>query len=186
MTLLIRPEAGCADAGAITAATAVAAVRALRRFTELDLKIKWVNDLYCNEKKLAGILTQGRANGEGGLSFAVIGIGLNLYRRDLGELSAIATSVEESGGGIIPKEELIAELAREILSVIDDPTAKSLVDEYRKLSYLRGKTVTVIRAERAEYSARVVGIDENYRLLLDRDGEIIPLSTGEVSVRPTE
>lgn len=186
MSLLFHPKSGCADASTVTAATAVAAVRVLCRFTELDLKIKWVNDIYFNDKKLAGILTQGRTNTDGSLDCAVIGIGLNLYRRDLGELSAIATSVEEAGGGIIPKEELAAELTREILSVIDNPTAVSLVEEYRRLSYLQGRTVTVIRADKAEYSARVVGIDGNYRLLLDREGEIVSLSTGEVSVRPTE
>ena len=182
MTLLLRPKSSCTDAAALTAATAVATARAINFFTPLRIGIKWVNDLYVNGKKLAGILTQGRV-GEGGTAdFVAIGIGINLYRAELGEFSDVATSIEAEAQARLDFCPLVCRIVKEVLALSADPLAKEVLEEYRERSILDGKRVKVIRASE-EYSARVVGIDESFRLLLDKDGEKIALMTGEVSVR---
>ena len=183
MSFLIRPSSAARDTASITAKCAIAVSRAVEALTGLDCKIKWVNDIYVDGRKLAGILTQGRTREDGGLDFAVIGIGINLKACDLGEeLKSIATSTEEAGGGVPDRCTLAAAIVREIFSILDDSLKDEILEEYRHRSILAGKSVRVIMPA-DEYTARVLGIDEGFRLILEREGEVIHLSTGEVSVR---
>ena len=186
MSLLLRPTLPLSDFSSVTARTAVAVCRAIEAMTPLACQIKWVNDVYVNGRKLAGILTQGRSRGDGSLDFAVIGVGVNLAATDLGaELRDVATSTEECGGGIPDRYALAARIVKEIYSVLDEANYSSTLAEYRRRSLLTGRWVRVIFSE-SEYPARVTGIDGEFRLLLERDGESVTLSTGEVSVRATE
>lgn len=56
-------------------------------FPELDFRIKWPNDLYCDNKKIAGLLIQTSVRGYF-LDYAIIGIGVNVnqteFPKDIG------------------------------------------------------------------------------------------------------
>ncbi len=68
----------------------MAVYKAVLRTTGISLGIKWVNDLYYNEKKVCGILTEAVTDFESGdIDFAVVGIGLNLYEAEGGYPSEI-------------------------------------------------------------------------------------------------
>lgn len=67
--------------------------RWLQRHFSLDAKLKWPNDLYFGGKKYGGILCEATAKGQN--LVLVIGIGLNLQQRDLGEER---TSLEQLTG----------------------------------------------------------------------------------------
>ena len=66
----------------LTAAAAVAVCRSLEEFFNVDAKIKWVNDIYVNEKKVCGILAEGHISPDGHIDAAAIGIGINIYPSD--------------------------------------------------------------------------------------------------------
>ena len=186
MSLLLRPTVPLSNFASVTAKCAVAVSRAVESLTGLECKIKWVNDVYVNGRKLAGILTQGRTREDGKVDFAVIGIGINLAACDLGEeLRPIATSVEKEGGRLPDKCSLAARVVKEILSVLDGAAHVEVLEEYRRRSLLDGREVKIVTPSE-EYSAKALGIDGEYRLLLERDGEIFALSTGEASARLTE
>ena len=84
----------------LTTYMAVIAARAIDSLTGLNTNIKWVNDIYAGGKKLAGILTEGKASDSGdSLEYAVVGIGINLSKQSFpDEVKAIATTVEDEGG----------------------------------------------------------------------------------------
>lgn len=63
----------------ITSYAAVCVVEAIKELTGTDTKIKWVNDIYLDGKKLCGILTEAVSDFETGIvSNIIIGIGINL------------------------------------------------------------------------------------------------------------
>ncbi|MBR2766050.1 MAG: biotin--[Blautia sp.] len=83
MSVILRPRTTLSRSLRITALSAVAVRRAVRRICGKELDIKWVNDLFLDGKKVCGILTEAAADMEsGGLSYAVVGIGLNLFPSD--------------------------------------------------------------------------------------------------------
>ena len=185
MSLLLKPESELADFASVTARCAVAVCHALEALTPIRAEIKWVNDVYVDGRKLAGILTQGRVSETGKVEFAVIGIGINLVACDLGdEVGSIAISTEEATGVTPDRCQLAAKIVKEIYGVLSGDDS-AVLEEYRHRSILTGRVVRVITAD-GEYTAEVLGVDEDYRLLLDKSGENVALSTGEVSVRAVD
>ncbi len=184
MSILNHRNVFAADGVAITAYTAVAVCRALCRMTPLSPRIKWVNDIYIGRKKLCGILVEGSADPTTGkLRYSVTGIGLNLLRRDFGELSDIATDIESECGTALPVSRVAAEIAREFISKLDTAGTAECVAEYRRLSMLVGERVRVIKPSGA-YPGTVLGITDKCELLIVRDdGTEEALSSGEVSLK---
>ena len=78
-SLLLRPHCTAEKSLFITTTAAVAVCEAIEQVTGLNPQIKWVNDVYLNEKKVCGILTEASVDFEnGGLNWAVLGIGINI------------------------------------------------------------------------------------------------------------
>ena len=185
MSVLLRPTLPPDKATLITAATAVAVARAIESLTGLSPKVKWVNDVLLSGKKLAGILTEAALTLSGeGLSYAVVGIGINVARVDLPpELSEIATSLGAHLDTPPTLSELAAACLTELKKVLSDVTSPDLMDAYRALSAVMGKTVTVI-GHGAEYTARVRDILSDGSLaVIDEGGNEHVLSSGEISVK---
>ena len=184
LSILIKEELPAEFATALTTYMAVVATRAISRLASLDTKIKWVNDIYVGGKKLAGILTEGKAKGEGTLAYAVVGIGINLLKQEFpDDVKAIATTVEDECGKVIDVNELTALIVKEFFENLNLVGTHGLAEEYRSRSFLVGKRVNVIKPT-VTYEALVKDITDKCELVLelpDGTGEI--LSTGEVSVR---
>nr|MCR5583593.1 biotin--[acetyl-CoA-carboxylase] ligase [Eggerthellaceae bacterium] len=85
LSILIRPSMPIAQASAITAVAAVATCRAVESLFDVKPSIKWVNDVYLGKHKICGILTEAATDLETGmLSYAVVGIGVNVYEPEGG------------------------------------------------------------------------------------------------------
>ena len=180
LSAIVRPDLHVSESGRITAYSAVAVARAVESVCGLDVKIKWVNDLYVNGRKLCGILTEGSVGMEGGmLDYAVIGIGVNAHNVLPEPLKSIATSIEEESGKRVDINELSARILDNLSALPREIKRNDFVREYRKRSFLIGRAVTA-----GEYGEVVViDIDDDCALIVERNGERIRLMTGEVSVR---
>jgi len=64
---------------------------------EEEVKIKWPNDIYVGERKIAGILIENVISGSQ-LSFSVAGIGLNVNQTDFNDAGEGATSLKTITG----------------------------------------------------------------------------------------
>ena len=174
MSVILRPEIPAGEAMGITARVAVAVAEAIESLVPCDVKIKWVNDLYLNGRKICGILTEGSAE-SGILKYAVVGIGVNTGKIEFpSELLNIATSVFNETGCLISREELAYEIIKRIKSY-----DAGFMEKYRKRSLLFGKTVSVKLADR-EFDAVVSDIDENGFLVVTEGGRETVISSGEV------
>lgn len=96
-SLLLRPRCTAEKSLFITTTAAVAVCEAIEQVTGLNPQIKWVNDVYLNEKKVCGILTEASVDFEnGGLNWAVLGIGINIAVPEEGfpeEIRSIAGAI---------------------------------------------------------------------------------------------
>ena len=170
------------DPGRITCCAAVAVVRALGRLCGLQADIKWVNDVYLNGRKLAGILAEGVFTPNGHLTSVVLGIGINVGAIAFPEdLASIATSLANEGYSVT-REEVAAAVLIQLYHVLADD-AKRAMEEYRHRNLVLGRSVTVTRGSET-YPATVESItDEGHLVVRTTDNEIRTLSSGEVSVK---
>lgn len=79
LSIVLRPTLAADRGQFITCAAAVACAQAIEQVTGAESLIKWVNDIYCDGRKVAGILTEGVVDMESGhFEHAVLGIGVNV------------------------------------------------------------------------------------------------------------
>ena len=166
---------------------------ALQRFVPTAaLKIKWPNDLHCEGRKFAGMLTEAKIDADG-LKTIVFGIGINLnsnpneYPK---ELRALATSLYAIGGKELPINEVTAAVLNAIENAyrqcIEHSDPKSLEQEWASLDALEGKPVTARMGE-TEITGIARGIDDSGALLLEQgDGTLESVRAGDVSLRKLE
>ena len=179
---LLMPGADGGDVTEITAAAAVKAARALKSVLGLEVGIKWVNDLYVNGKKLAGILTEGVFGEDGKLAYYILGMGINVYKiEDFASVLPIATSIEDVLGERVDINILAAAIIDALVGEIDKEESLS---EYRRRSVVTGKELVVVGAE-VSYPAVAEEILDDYSLLVRRldNDERVRVFTGEVSVK---
>ena len=168
ISFLFRPRGAAADAVRITAKAAVALSRAIERVCGLSVGIKWVNDIFADGKKLAGILTEGEIDSEGGFRYAVCGIGVNLLSREFPDgLSDIVTTLEDCIGKKPDREKLIEALTEEFFA---ERAEAEIMQEYRERSVVIGRRVNVRRISGGSFSAFVIGITDDGALLVRTDG----------------
>jgi BirA family biotin operon repressor/biotin-[acetyl-CoA-carboxylase] ligase len=181
ISFLLHPTLHPREAVKITALAAVALCRVIGELTGGEPRIKWVNDVYLGGKKAAGILTVGALNCEGSTAYSVCGIGVNLLKRNFPpEIRDIATSVEAQTGVRADFCSFAARLIQELISLLPRLSDSEIIDEYRRLSFLVGRTVTVAEGDK-EYQAKVVGITDDYLLAVRNDeGCVCNLVGGEV------
>ncbi|MGN0643267.1 MAG: biotin--[acetyl-CoA-carboxylase] ligase [Huintestinicola sp.] len=183
MSVIIRPKLSVDYALTITSCAAVAVAEAIENVCGLECGIKWVNDIYANGKKLCGILTEASIGVEqGGLEYAVIGIGLNVSNTIFPkELENIATSIKLETGKNVSRSRLIAEIFNSLERHLDRICTQDFIDEYRRRSILIGKRIVITKNDISE-EADCIGIDGYGKLVVRKDsGEEVALNSGTVT-----
>ena len=168
--------------------TGAAVCRVLRR-QNLDVMVKWPNDIYHQNSKLAGILIEvGTSDSQS--TVVVAGIGINYQqgdeRRDIDQPSVDLHSA--LNGAPPPRSVLIGQIAAEVFTgamTFDRLAMHKMATDWAQYDYLHNRTVSIIdSAQTRRGIAR--GIDVSGRLQVDTPGGLVALSSGEVSVRPDD
>ena len=188
LSALVRPRLPAIDVPELTAWTAVAVCNGIEAAWGKRPKVKWINDLIADRRKLGGILTELALNPDGTLSHVVIGIGINANHRreDFDpELQDMAISLSQWLGRDVDRDVL----ANHIVAALDEmyrqfPHAReSFLSRYRADCVTLGQNVRVLSGDSAA-PAVAVGIDDHFRLQVRyRDDTTATLNAGEVSVR---
>jgi len=142
-----------------------------------ELALKWPNDALWRGRKLAGVLCEARAAGEGALA-AVVGVGLNLTPHPA--LPAAAVSLQEAlGAPPPPLDALAAALAAELegaLALLRASPA-ALGDVWGAHALPLGTPMRCMGV-----AGRFAGLGEEGGLLLDTDAGRVTMESGEAEV----
>ncbi len=187
-SVLLRPNLSAQEALSLTTCAAAAVALAVEGCAGVETQIKWVNDVFCRGKKICGILTEAALDLEsGGLTYAVVGIGVNLhppkggFPPDLPEAGAVFATEAE---GLAARSRLVAQILDHFFAFYADIEAKPFFEDYRKRSLVLGKEVTVLERDSTR-RVQVLGLEPDFSLRVqEADGTERRLSSGEVRVRP--
>lgn len=184
MSILLHPDLEAEDCTLLTPLCAVAVSQAIEKVLLTDSGIKWVNDIYIKNKKVAGILTEGTFK-NGKADYAVVGIGINLSvpEGDFPEdIKNIAGALTEDKTAL--KNELIAEIVNRFMYYYKKLPEKAFIDRYRSKLFFLGQEITVISPD-GNYEAVAEDIDNMCRLKIRlKDASEKILYGGEISIRP--
>ncbi|MBE7042133.1 MAG: biotin--[acetyl-CoA-carboxylase] ligase [Ruminococcaceae bacterium] len=168
----------------LTLCAAMAVCRGIGDVTGVLPGIKWPNDIVLNGKKVCGILSEMRAEGEK-IIHVVIGIGVNVNQTEFPkELNQIATSLTLETGKEWNKNYLVSAICNrldEYETFLKEN--KFPIEEYRTHCVTLGREVCVISVGE-EYSAKAISVTEDGELVVCLpDGSPKTIGSGEVSVR---
>lgn len=190
ISLLTHPEIPFSKATAITCIAAESLVLAVKDVLDIDVSIKWVNDIFYGDKKVAGILTETFGSLEEEYpEYVITGIGINIYPFS----GKLPSEIKNKAGYLISggkpvdnlKNLLCVKFIEYFYHYLKEADDKTFLEGYRKHSNLIGKYVKINsygRSSKNEY-ALVTGIDDECRLtVLYDDSKEAALVGKEVSV----
>ena len=154
--------------------SSVSVSRTLEEEFDIHPSIKWPNDVYVNGRKIAGILLEGV-----GRECLVIGIGLNVNQTDFqGEYRIPPTSVARELGHPVDLEAFQKRVFANVEEDLRRYEDKAFFLSYfKRRDYLHGRRVSY---QEEEYLAK--GVDEDYALLLEKEGKTIRVISNEISL----
>ena len=171
----------------LTMLASIAAVKAVRRICKVDAKIKWPNDLYINEKKVCGVLTEFSADFDS-VHYTVVGIGLNVNFEisKNSEIENIATSLMEECGEKISRLSVFTALLEELDLLYKSfvkTDGEGLEKEWNKYSMVVGRKIKIISGK-DEKIGIAKGINKyGHLILLNDNGQEEEIVCGDLSLR---
>ncbi len=184
MSLILQPSIPLIQAPQLTLLTSVALTRALRKATDLEIQIKWPNDLLIQGKKICGILTETRGE-QDQVQYVVVGMGINVNVTESSwpeDVKKTATSLAIEGKRTYPRAQLIAEILKELEGLYDaylihgfDPI-RILWEEY---AGMLGRQIRTLTPD-GPVEGTAVGLDSSGALLIQRGGQVSPVFSAEI------
>ncbi|MDR2360196.1 MAG: biotin--[acetyl-CoA-carboxylase] ligase [Oscillospiraceae bacterium] len=182
-SLLLRPKSDAAEATAITVIAAIAVSKAIEAIAGIPAGIKWVNDVICRGKKVAGILTEATLTSGGIAEYVHLGIGLNLYG------GAFPDDIAAKAGGIFEREapkdlraDLVAASVREFYALYSKLPNGNFMSEYRSRSVLPGRRILLTdEAGTRVVTAETIG-DDAALIVREASGESKILTSGRCKI----
>ncbi|MGN0173599.1 MAG: biotin--[acetyl-CoA-carboxylase] ligase [Acutalibacteraceae bacterium] len=185
LSILLKPKFPAEKSLFITTAAAVAVAEAIESVSGKKAKIKWVNDVFIDDKKVCGILTEAAMDLEsGGLNYAVLGIGINIYNPDgfPKEIENIAGTVFETEPESDVKLKLTQNVINNFFDIYNNIENSDFMKKYKEKSLIIGKKINVLKDGKS-IEAKAIDIDENAKLLVEYpDKTLEKLYSGEVSI----
>ncbi len=191
ISLCLFPTIALEDLSLITCATAVACVETIEQLTGKSLNIKWVNDLFYQDKKVGGILTEVISDFESQqVQALIVGMGINLIENPQSfpeELHSIVGSIfsskTEYDNSSFNRNHFIAQFLEKWTFYYQNLSKRDFIESYKEHSNVIGKFVNIFEGNQT-YSAYAKDIDENGHLIIEKqDNTLHSLSYGEVSIR---
>ncbi|MGI9331372.1 MAG: biotin--[acetyl-CoA-carboxylase] ligase [Gammaproteobacteria bacterium] len=174
----------------LSLALGVAAEQALSAVGAAGVRLKWPNDLVAGGRKLGGLLLDVAGEADGPMH-VVAGIGINVYPHAALEtaLNSADALVPVALAGLCEASVSRNEVAASLINGLTGALARyqadgfgSFADRWRELDVLHGELVRVqVGADAWQGRARGIGADG--ALLVERDGQLQAVMSGEVTVR---
>lgn len=159
---------------------ALAVVATLKQYLNNQLiQIKWPNDIYVDEKKIAGILIENTISGQF-ITKSVIGIGLNVNQTHFLDLT-LATSMQ-----IVEKTSFDLNTVLQTLLVhienwyMSDYSKPELQKKYEFNLYLKNITHSFMYKE-SIINGKIIGVNEHGQLLIETTNGIEAFNQREIS-----
>ena len=170
------------DLQAISLVTAISVANGVKRLCDVELELKWPNDVLAGNKKLAGILLERHISKAE--SYIVFGIGVNLdiTQEQRQSVDRPLADLKSLGNGNIDPEQLAAAIVNELVASLDTfllhgfSPFKDVWNDYDRYA---GKDI-VIDNGNEQLIGKSEGVSDSGSLLLRTSTGQITLNTGEI------
>lgn len=181
MSIRIKPNISIDKINNITCVVASIVSTSIEKQIKRLVDIKWVNDIYINNFKVAGILVESKINfNTNQFDYLIIGIGINLYHQEFDEeLSKIASNIEKETNIKISKKQLIEDIFFELSKYLKDYNFEEYMKQYISRSFIIGKKIK-LQTPLDIIECTVEDINYNGELIINHNNTIKTINSAEV------
>ncbi len=140
--------------------------RVLNQLFDVDISVKWPNDLLLKEKKLAGMLSEMETRGDM-VQFLVIGIGINV-NNDPSNKEFKAVSLKNVLKKPVSRKQILTAFLLEFKNRIQDINAAKIIAQWKEQTSTIGSCVRVETFD-SFYEGNAVDVDETGALIVEDD-----------------
>ncbi|OCG58437.1 MULTISPECIES: bifunctional biotin--[acetyl-CoA-carboxylase] ligase/biotin operon repressor BirA [unclassified Gilliamella] len=179
-----RLDQGVAAAMGLSLVVGIVLADTLRTLSGQEIKVKWPNDLYLNDQKLAGILVE-LAGKTGDCAHVVIGVGVNLTMTNP---DTNIVNQKWANLGNVDRNLLVAQVAKVLRSQLIEFEKHGLapfIHDWNRLDNFANRLVKLLIGDNT-IRGIAKGINEQGALLLEQNGKINAHIGGEISLRIDE
>jgi BirA family biotin operon repressor/biotin-[acetyl-CoA-carboxylase] ligase len=186
ITILLKPQIPVDHVFMITMAGSIAGARAIRKEFGLGALIKWPNDIFIGNKKVAGLLLELSAESDD-IHYALLSTGIDV-NIPLGQfapdLQKDITSICAEVGHEVDRASFLARILKEFemrLQLIESGEYETITQEWKSISYTLGRRVK-IRTMKNSFEGEAIDIDQFGALIVRKDnGRIERVIAGDCS-----
>ncbi len=163
----------------VTSYTAVVVSDAIDKITGLKTSIKWVNDIYINNKKLSGILVESVIkNNE---AYIIVGIGINVLHQQFDqELKQIVTTIEDEINQKYNPKTFIDEISTSFFTHFNKILTREYINKYREKSCVIGKNI-FLTINNEIHQVKAIDIDDEGELIVREKDKTYKTYSGEIT-----
>jgi len=187
-SILWRFPRGAGALGGLSLAVSVGAAKALERLGTHGVRVKWPNDLYCEGRKVGGILIESSGDILGP-SAVIVGVGINvrLGTRTRERIGAPTTDIASHSEAVPSRTAAFVELLESVTGVLARFSREGFApfrEEWLQRHAWQGRRVALSQAGQRVAEGKVLGVAEDGALILASVDGVERFHSGELSLRP--
>lgn len=158
----------------------LALVDCLKLNFQISAELKWPNDVYVGDRKIAGILVETIID-QKTIGNAVVGVGLNVNQNHFH--LPTATSLKMELGMVSDRMELLESLImsfEKFWLMIRNRNTHKLLKLYYEVLRWRGE-LHYFKASNGEFQGEIIGIDETGRLIISSNQKLLRFDVKEIT-----
>lgn len=183
-SILLKSDLKDQKINLINLGSSLVVAQALENLFQLDVELKWPNDVLVAKKKIAGILLESTSKGNK-INRVVIGIGINVNQPNFpGKFDIQPSSIRKEFKAMVSRERLLCEilnLFEDMLDIWKKEPAK-ILNDWRSRCKMIGERIKIVEEEKVK-SGIFIDIDEHGFLELKIADKIEKIHFGDVSLR---
>ncbi len=183
-SILLKRDLKESKINMINLGAAISVAQAIENLYQLNVELKWPNDVLIGKKKIAGILIESTSKGNK-ISKLVVGIGINVNQPNFpGKFDIPPTSVRKEFHSLVSREKLLSEVLNNFESILDEAKEdyKKILNNWRSRCKMIGEKVKIVDEEKTRFGL-FEDIDDDGFLILKQGEKREKIHYGDVSLR---
>ena len=160
----------------LTWATSLSLIETLRKFN-IEVQVKWPNDIVVAGKKIAGILIENQLQGSK-INCSIIGIGVNLNETSFENLNATSLLLETKK--TVEPKSFLAFLAQEMNLLFQFDNNSDLLKKEYENNLFQMNELKRYKDENGEFYGKIIGTSDEGKLIIEKSNKIETYGMKEV------
>jgi BirA family biotin operon repressor/biotin-[acetyl-CoA-carboxylase] ligase len=165
-TMVVRPDLPPLLSPRVNFAASLILARVIERVCNVEVRVKWPNDLLAGEKKIAGMLSEMEVEGDL-VSFINIGIGINVNNDPPSDVNN-AASIRQLTGRSHSRIDILSRFLDQFEGRMSTGSLDSIMAEWKQQTATIGKKV-IVETTRGTTRGTAMDVDENGALIIETE-----------------